>query len=283
MTAVAQRWSAAVDWITATAQGPDAAAELERLGTDLLHQQREAGNDPTEWSNHGFVGMHCGQVTSASSPNAALIQCTGALAADHFFPIMALAENVSRLDIQVTAWRALSDKSDLAAEAFATATRVSKDRGKTLTCQLITGYPDGATVYLGAPKSDKRARLYDKYAEGHEAAYAGAWRYELQLRRRPAWWMANYLVESYPVASSIARAVYGHWSDRGVEPIFAPGGQPWTGRTPAPDTDDQRRLRWLHDQVRPVLRKLQQRHPAATVLQALGLQAPGTGVTRPDS
>lgn len=265
------RTSAAIDWITGSVEAGWDADQLRVLVERWQRPERDEGAEQRPWTFHGYQGSTvAGYTFGIDRTGRLLVQLTSDAAAEHWLEVAQLAATVSRLDLQVTVW--LFDAGvDLSIAAYGAAVAAATQRGKTLHCQLIQSTPVGQTCYLGAPASDKRARLYDKGAERPGPDYAGAWRYELQVRRRPALWLARYLLDCPSVAASVLTTVYDHFSLRGVEPRFARGASPMAGPLPTMGSDDIRRLTWLYDQVRPVVAKLLTRRDRAHVLHALGL------------
>lgn len=264
--------TAAVDWITVTARD---AASIGRLGLimmDVLAAERAAGNDWRDVKEHGYYGKRCGAALWAESDDAAMATLTGGRAGSLWRAIAVHAANVSRLDIQVTCWPAAARPAvDHAAAGYQHVVAGTGNAGAQLTAQLIESHPTGATLYLGAPASDKRARLYDKAAESGEEYYAGSWRYELQLRRKPAVRMMHHLLECDGEHETIANAVWSHFQQRGLQPAFDAGSALSISSEPPAVSDDGRRLVWLRDQVRFTVARLVERRGREVVMDALGL------------
>jgi hypothetical protein len=102
-----------------------------------------------------------------------MLQMSGALA-DRVGPLLIAGHevgegkgNISRIDLQIT----IAEKLDLDALAAAL---VGKIRSQVTIYRTLQGGQVGDTLYIGAPKSDKRIRLYHK---------AGGARFEVQYRR----------------------------------------------------------------------------------------------------
>lgn len=115
----------------------------------------------------------------------------------------------------------------------------------------------GRTLYVGSENSHRRIRIYDKGAESCDAHYQGAVRVEPQYRHD----MAQKAYEALA-------GFNGDWRDRAVAMVAAEMdrvGFPLRdlGNASAPlaptvnsRTNNDRRMRWLRDQVRPAIERL---------------------------
>jgi len=127
-------------------------------------------------------------------------------------------------------------------------------------CTLIRNlYDKGCTLYVGAPSSDARLRMYNKSVEsGQYPSEGGEWlRIELQLRNKyadRAWvnWrkraQGNFLLEWLRKMADMRTYLM-------VKEAIEHGDEPAIDQ----DTDDDwvtRRLYWLQHTVVPALRRL---------------------------
>lgn len=135
-----------------------------------------------------------------------------------------------------------------------------------LSTELRGDYLDakkGRTLYLGAPSSVVRGRLYEK---GHESGHSDkTWvRFELQVKpKRPA--AREYMAKAQPHEayglSSWSSALYRYFSDDKIERIRA-------GTLHAP-TDDQRAYQHMVKQYGPLLMRLAASEGVESVLGRL--------------
>lgn len=198
---------------------------------------------------HGkvFVGTyHDGRllvsVTGAAAHNAAL-KLREMMRVDN------RAWSVARLDLQQT--HAVSD-----ADALVRATvPVARYRSSLIT--PINGV--GATLYVGAAKSDRRLRIYNKTAEsGVEAPDGGdLLRVEVVLRNR----LADAALRMFSAAGDV---FYSHVKQMlarcsVLDLISGAGTQVLVPYIDESEDWLERRLRWLDSCVLPALRKIQAR------------------------
>jgi hypothetical protein len=260
----------AVDYLTVTCADRERRKELSRLGYELFADARSLGNDPRPFNWLGYEGLHCGGVTTADREDTAMLRLSGPLAASHWQAAAELADNVSRVDLAVTA-RFPEPVRDVATVGFVSAKAMSAARGRELDLQLIIGNKPGSTLYLGKRTSELFARLYDKEAESRDPRYRNCWRWELEAKGKRAGLAVGLLRRNPETSGAVASIVFEHFVTRGVSCPFSPGRVVGLPCPPARETDDERRLRWLSDQIRPVVAKLQARVPRERVVKALGL------------
>jgi hypothetical protein len=239
-----------IDWITVTHREWN---KWEHLTPVLLNRcirgEVHEGKHPT-----GARGWYGERVFIGMWDNGMLL----VQASSHWAQVVAdrIAEvipsegmSVARLDLQATVWVADADAI--------VATTVPSRRYK---CTLIRNlYGKGCTLYVGAPSSDARLRMYNKSVEsGQYPSEGGEWlRIELQLRNKyadRAWvnWrkrvQGNFLLEWLRKMADMRTYLM-------VKEAIEHGDEPAVDQ----DTDDDwvtRRLYWLQHTVVPALRRL---------------------------
>jgi len=239
-----------IDWITVTHREWN---KWEHLTPVLLNRcirgEVHEGKHPT-----GARGWYGERVFIGMWDNGMLL----VQASSHWAQVVAdrIAEvipsegmSVARLDLQATVWVADADAI--------VATTVPSRRYK---CTLIRNlYDKGCTLYVGAPSSDARLRMYNKSVEsGQYPSEGGEWlRIELQLRNKyadRAWvnWrkrvQGNFLLEWLRKMADMRTYLM-------VKEAIEHGDEPAVDQ----DTDDDwvtRRLYWLQHTVVPALRRL---------------------------
>jgi hypothetical protein len=169
---------------------------------------------------------------------------------------------VPRIDIQVTCW--LAEDDEAVAErtnALHMARRTPAE--KQPLPRLIKGNGGGDTFYAGSRggTGSNFVRVYDKYRRDSIAqrneVYRNAWRWECELTNRRAK-PAYFELRAHQFgASEIAAMVRKLAAQRYVDVPPTDGATPFdAGLLPRPGTDDESRLRWLRNQVRPALDKM---------------------------
>jgi hypothetical protein len=137
--------------------------------------------DPKSAQLYGFRGYRSGKVFIGERDDRYLVQATGAIAHDVAlaFPLPAEHElSVARIDVQTTF--VVKD-----ADFFISACKPSKSYKATRWSAV--GEP-GQTLYVGAPSSDCRLRIYNKTAESgiKPLSFGDFIRFEIQFRNRYA-------------------------------------------------------------------------------------------------
>jgi len=184
-----------------------------------------------------------------------LCQVSGKTAAEHWRSLLVGAHRVTRVDVQVTAL-CPHQQWDEANDAWE---RIAADddlRRRAGWCSRITTRPTGSTLYIGAPTSARRLRLYDKHAEDPEHYPPGAWRYEVQARDGLARSLTASLASGSGGAFAGVATVHKCFGARGVQPRFRASGGGVLGGVPRSRTTTERQLRWIDEQVAPTVRRL---------------------------
>ncbi len=242
---------ARVDYIVATL--PDSPAWSPAIFARLVGSPPDAARRTTMY---GAYGWRAGKVfVGEYNDGRVLISVTGAAAHDAATRLrQMLVEgrrwSIARLDLQET--HAVAD-----ADAIVLSTD-PRSRYKSHLIRPVSAGQKGATMYVGAPKSDRRLRIYNKTAESGVRTPQGQElvRVELVLRNRRAdqVWQDFYsmdamfgahveqMLERCPVIDIITT-----FRADDVRLPYIDEGDDWL----------ERRLRWLDGCVIPALRKLQ--------------------------
>lgn len=262
--------AASIDWLTVTATGAGKRRSLFRLGEELVRLSHSNGNDLRDWRWKSYEGEHAGSATCGRRDDSSILQLSGPMADEWFDQAYLNADHTTRIDLCVTLWR--GEGGDNLAERHARECIAWKqDTGRTLSQKLIYDNGYASTLYLGSRESDLFARIYDKALESGEPAYAGAWRYELEVKGQPAARAAAWLHSAGDRANRVRGAVYEHYRRRGCQPEFSGVGDELRICTIRPTTDDASRLQWLAGHVRPTVQRLLQNGHADALWEALGV------------
>jgi hypothetical protein len=249
-----------VDWISATL-GRDELDDQTWLYDNLhaLEKVQSVGNTYKRRSMLGFDGWESGGCFVGSNEKMHYAQFAGKYANDAYTYVEHPKVHISRIDLQIT----VQYDIELIREGryqYACAVHHNKNVSKILT-RIINLYmgSDGAdTVYLGAPSSDLRGRIYNKAKQSNELAYERSWRYEVVYRNRYANSMFRHCINAADEASDfILSQVVKWWAERGVN-ILGLGDSTIIAVSPPkpPKSDTDRKLRWIKNQVVPTIRKL---------------------------
>lgn len=163
--------------------------------------------------------------------------------------------NVTRLDVAVD-WFGKADVLDVH-RAF----RRGKLRTSAQSAQLVEGHrrtgsklvSNGATVYVGSPRSDRYLRVYDKAAEQGETGRSWT-RIELELGGRRAAALAGLLAADPDRWEDVARAAVRQFCEAPSVGWFTAALTGPVVKLPELGRRDSDRKRWLLHQVLPALR-----------------------------
>jgi hypothetical protein len=246
---------AGVDYIAASAQIRPNELALLAIGEAGIRDAKRDGGILRSFAANGYRGVSCGGVSVGSGDAGSILRISGSGASTVCRAIVNVADNVSRIDLQSTV-RFGKDIHALARQHAAELRREQQSRGRQLHTRLERTFGRGDTLYVGSRSSNYYGRVYDKYRESRDEAYAKCWRYEVECKGDAATIAAKLVqtMDNHP--TPIAAAVFRWYSARGVQCRFAvdaPGELAPVGR---PQTDAEGQLRWLAHQVAPVAKRL---------------------------
>lgn len=258
--------SCGVDWVTVSSPHDPRGRELWLLGEAALADEVRRGSDQRVWRMQGYCGWIAGGVAIGSRDQGVLVQLTSETARTLAVPILRKGANVSRLDLQVTA-RNPETPVSLARLAYEAAIAAPRRRGRPRSAEWRENSTGGTTAYFGRRVSARYARLYDKGAESGQAPPGTVYRWELELKPPISNSAAIRLLNSGSVEMEASGMVYTHFASLSIAP-------PWSATDVcAPSdprvTDDDRRLAYLRNCVRPMVGRLIRAGRRAEVLEAL--------------
>src|SRR3989304_5697268 len=177
--------TSSVDYLTITVSNSDKSVllmqEAQRLKVDL----EECGWKVRKWGMQGYGGYSISGLRWGMRTDGCIMMLSGQDAAINWLPALALAQNVTRLDLAVTV--SLADPiTDVAKRAYAwVLTDPHSCPGKKRKYSYVENSSGGQTVYIGSRASDQFGRLYDKGCESARDACAPPgllWRYEVEFK-----------------------------------------------------------------------------------------------------
>lgn len=258
------------DWLTITVADEVDRIVLERRAERILLDERAKGDDlrPLTW--RGYDGGQTRHARYGQREDSDMLQLSGPLAAEHLGAMVALAHNVTRLDVCVTT--KLPGVSDvLIREAYDDGRAHADRQGRNVGYQLLEHSRRGSTLYVGARSSRAFGRLYNKFTESELGYYRDCFRYEVEAKGQLAGHLARDLVAAPDRDARIRSVVYDHFCQRGIAPGFKRGNDDLPLSPYRRRPDDLSRLAWLQRQVAPTLKRLEKRHLLDAGVQALGL------------
>lgn len=180
--------------------------------------------------------------------------------------------NVRRIDIQVTGkFDADHEGYGREVEAQALAHREAQKSGTHGRIETHRGNGRGDTCTIGSRSSNRYLRCYDKTREQRNEVEPGLWRWEVEYKAELAVKAHDTLVLQSGRLPAIIGLVASEFTRKGVLPPWRTSEVVRVPTVGLEKTDDERRLRWLIMQVKPVVSRLTNVYGQNVILAALGL------------
>lgn len=259
-----------VDWLTVTAQGSDARLGLGVCARRRARSIREEGNQVLPWSFSGYQGFRTRGLQWGERPDSTIVRLSSDEARWQWWDFYQLAENVTRVDWQVTHRNEIHPFRRVL-DHHKEVRRHWKKRKDGPTITLITDDREGATLYIGKRSSRIMFRCYNKHAESMDQRYQGCVRYEVEMKDTLGREMMRKLGSGCDVLPAILSSVREMFGDRGLSPPFATDFPPFACEWSRKATDVDRKRQWLRDQVQPTVSFLIGHVGMAAVAEDLGL------------
>lgn len=265
--------STGVDWITCTIKKRAGALDFVGYAHELLNAQLGEGHRQRLGKMQGYEIRAVEGLIVGERTEDYLVQLSGELAHREWGFFAEIADNVSRVDLEATAFLEEPD-GDVANEAIRRCLdmqRHSPGRGRRPEVGRMTSYDMrekfthavrvGSTAYVGSPKSDFRVRVYDKSAELGWDDVGQLWRYELQARRQNARRLVKLLLDARARRDVVEeekvsrRQVHTEVRKRGIVPRFRADQYAVPIDTARPPSDYETWRRWVLEMGPAILRR----------------------------
>jgi len=275
---IVKQQTQAVDWLTITAKSGGARRGLYELATEQLQTLRELGNNCKPWNFQGYTGLQCRGYRWGTRLDSDILVLSGDQAGEYWHPALALAENVTRVDLAVTVLLR-HPETEFAWNIYLALQGKVDGRKKCRKFTLVTDNAGGQTLYVGSRSSDQMGRLYDKGRQDLKRLDLEPglmWRYEVEFKSSRAKRVAAQLLALPPdgarFGNTVARTVQEWFFTRGVPSLLLTDpGEEIALSVGAKVTDDLITLEWLSTQVRPSIARLVGKGKADQVVAALGM------------
>lgn len=260
---------AGVDWITATIRPGRKLAMMHTLAEGWYLDRTDDGWQGKAWKWNGYSGSTTDGISYGKRDDGLIVRLSGVMAINHWATLVMYADNVSRLDLQVTGQDDYSTNEwhrHAQGESRYDA-RIANGMTKT---SIREDTPNGATFYIGSRSSDRYYRIYDKSAESGGEYPSRSWRWEIEYKAGLANAVAASLIGRHDqVNALIARLRTDFWSYGVTLPVtyVSPG---WRASVFGTVTSDQRRLEWLRRCIRPMIDRMSEAYDVETLSEALG-------------
>lgn len=262
--------SSACDYLTCTVGNGTNSITLRSRAAAWLQSRVSDGYTQKPWAWQGYRGSVTDGISWGQRDTDTIVRLSGSLAARHANTAQTWADNVSRIDVQMTIQDANLRRNwpELCYESAQADARVQSGMTRT---SIIKTTPRGGTCYIGSRSSDRMLRCYDKTAESDGLYPPGTWRFEIEYKRGRALNVARALGCSRFQPWLVAEVVQTAFRDYKISiPVpRVPSG--WRDTSPREETDDQKRLAWLRRSIKPMVRSMAERYDWMTLMEAVGL------------
>jgi hypothetical protein len=262
--------TAGVDWFSASINDPESRRGGRMLWATIRDRLEREGRktQPTQWKGYDLDVN--GSFRYGTRQVDDYVEIRGEAANQWWLYFYPLASHVARIDVQTT-WKPDKPLPGLARKT-ALATWGIKDRGPSppqiRMCETFGG---GQTMYLGAAKSDRIGRIYDKGLELGTLDPGVLWRYEVQYRNDPAGTVAKHAANASRRGALLASLVATHYKQRYIAVPWQAGLDDVPIVVHRAASTDETIKQWLRSTVAPVCRRLSAAIGPTEVLGLIGL------------
>lgn len=246
--------SVGVDTLTCSRAWHGGIDSFIDLAQYLQREEASLGSKVMPFKRGSYRGVQTKHVGLAFKPGRVLAELRGNAAYEWWPHFTERAEKVSRIDVQVSVWQHPYDH-DMALRLYLGERKRAEQRGRPSTFRMQGESDGGTTLYIGQGASRYQARLYERFYKTKQEDERDVWRYEVQCRRERALQVAALALGTGDAQPFIQAAVYQHFTQRGVVPIFNPTTHVELAPLPTPTTDAARSLIWLGESVAPALER----------------------------
>jgi len=246
--------SASVDWLTVTATEAEASKFLYAAAQEIIEARRAAGFAMKRKNILGYQALVGGGVVAGASPQGVMLVLSGASANKYGYDILETKPKVTRLDLAITCWLE-TDPGDEVRRAWRHVVELQGADARN-RIRYVDSNARGNTLYLGSRQSERMGRLYDKWRESRlDNEFFKALRYEVELKSRTAMSLASQISETDKREDLIASYVFAFFNERGIIPLYAPGGEYRAIAVGRQKGDVVSKVKWLEKSVHPVYKQ----------------------------
>lgn len=201
---------------------------------------------------YGRMGEHC---FVGMGEQGTMAQASGAIANHYFKPLSRPDGRASRVDLQLTQ-KVGCPPSEYLRYTFAAAQQREKHRGKPPVFAISDTTNGARMITIGSRQSEVYGRIYDKFTESKQDAYADMVRFEIEVKGKQAVDMQRFIAEDQGLIPTCKHIVSNWFAARGVENDWSKGMlQEYIPENKRHKTTDTK-LAWIATQVHPTIKHL---------------------------
>lgn len=259
-----------VDWLTMTTREQKTGEHWYRIWVEYKDKVLQDELRIKRWNNGLYAGIGIGHLRWGYSENLGYIFIASSRLAEEYYERFQPAKHkVTRVDLCMDVL--LDECLPLAKSQF---NKLQIDRPKKVQIKLYQGPAGGDTLYVGSRQSPQCGRLYDKGVEQGIDEPGCLWRFEVEYKKPLSGQVVAQLGNLPPKERGelIAGTVWNWFTDRGVVATEKPIEiDPIDVHVLQQITTREKKLIWLHNQVRPTVLDLCRTGSSRDVFDALGL------------
>lgn len=204
----------------------------------------------------GYAGVRTDHMFVGTRYDGAMVRVSGPVARDRFLALARSGCNVTRLDVQVTCtWQGTGMHPPRLVALHANSANELLPKSRQRNVEERKDNRGGYTTYVGSRQSASFLRCYHKSAQDPDAYGPNAYRYEVQFNKETAEAVLQALHYHQTNLDAACIAIVWDWCERkGIIPVFRRSAEKISlPREVIPLTEIDKKLAWLHTQVRPTV------------------------------
>jgi DNA relaxase NicK len=260
---------AGVDWITVTCKDTLRREQLQVCGTSHIEVCASRGEKVVPWSFQGYQGLSAGEASFGTREEDSILRLSGPTAFSHWRRAYELADNCSRIDLQMTV-RTTDDVPQLVEWYHEAAGEHYKNWKRKPEVDLWRSNNGSDTLYICKRVSEQFCRVYDKGVESKLDHYRNCVRFEVEYKGKCAKLVAMKLSQDENPNARAIELCSAFLMAHGLKPPL-PSTPRHVIRVPRSRSTSLKRLAWLCAAVRPSIALLIKDGKLSEVIEALGL------------
>jgi hypothetical protein len=258
-----------LDWVTGFNAEPFNVVMAGEYMEGIKEEMKDRGHDISKSVRMGYVGWQTDGAFHGFNEKRTLAILSSDLAREYGSGLIAVCQQISRIDIQVTV-DTCAERPVLSLSTYHFAKQSGNGRGRPRELKLTQTHPQGDTLNVCKRTSDAYGRLYDWGAAHKQEEKHRYWRYEVETKRDYCRSISNRLSD-HNTCSALSESLVHEWfKSRTFSPPFTP--RPFScSQDFSPDKIRPGVISWFEDSVSVTVAKAIKTYGAERVFAALGL------------
>jgi DNA relaxase NicK len=259
-----------IDWYAGTTTDPKTGRDVIEQAERIIEGQLFGDTSNAHEREQGYFGLRSPSAFVGERDDSVYLRLSGSEARTYWADFAAMGLRASRADVQVTA-RASEDIRSYVEKLRDDDRNGGSPVANRRRVRYFSDSSGGDTLYVGSPRSDRLARIYDKARESPNAYPIGSWRWEVQYRHKSAQAVSRDLLGRETHEDFELELVADYFRGVGLPapwPVTMGATQPVIGRH---TTTNAARVKWLRRCVAPMIERLKAEYSVELLRKELGL------------